>query len=158
MEHSLKIGICFGLTSATITTLGLMSGLSASTHSQIVVLGGIVTIAIADAFSDAFGIHMSEESENKHSAREIWLSTAATFAAKFIFASTFLVPVLLFDLQTAILASIAWGLCVLTLLSYMLARDQHVSPWGAIAEHLTVALVVIFITNFVGGWIASVFA
>ena len=63
MKDSLRTGICFGLTSAVITTLGLMVGLHSGTHSRLVVLGGILTIAIADAFSDALGIHMSEESE-----------------------------------------------------------------------------------------------
>ncbi|HID20408.1 MAG TPA: hypothetical protein EYP28_05685, partial [Methanophagales archaeon] len=62
MKHSLKIGFSFGLTSAIITTLGLMVGLHSGTHSKLVVIGGVLTIAIADAFSDALGIHISEES------------------------------------------------------------------------------------------------
>ena len=32
-------------------------------HEKLVVIGGILTIAIADSFSDALGIHVSEESE-----------------------------------------------------------------------------------------------
>ncbi|MEO0185998.1 MAG: VIT1/CCC1 transporter family protein, partial [candidate division WOR-3 bacterium] len=75
LKHSLKTGFSFGSTSGIITTLGLMVGLHSGTHSKIVVIGGILTIAIADAFSDALGIHVSEESENKHSTKEIWEST-----------------------------------------------------------------------------------
>ncbi|UCE51174.1 MAG: hypothetical protein JSV31_18140 [Desulfobacterales bacterium] len=48
MQDSLRTGISFGLTSAVITTLGLMVGLHSGTHSKIVVLAGILTIAIAD--------------------------------------------------------------------------------------------------------------
>ena len=70
MNHSLKIGVVFGLTSGIITTLGLMVGLHSGTHSRVVVIGGIVTIAIADAFSDALGIHVSEEAENVHTHKE----------------------------------------------------------------------------------------
>jgi hypothetical protein len=44
-----------------------------------VILGGILTIAIADAFSDALGIHLSEESEKIQSGKEIWESTASKF-------------------------------------------------------------------------------
>ena len=66
MNHSIKTGFSFGLTSGIITTLGLIVGLNSGTGSKLVVLGGILTIAIADAFSDALGIHISEESENKH--------------------------------------------------------------------------------------------
>ena len=66
MKHSIKVGFSFGLTSGIITTLGLMIGLNSSTNSSIVVIGGILTIAIADSLSDAIGIHIAEESENIH--------------------------------------------------------------------------------------------
>jgi len=66
MKSSLKTGLSFGLTSAIITTLGLMVGLHSGTHSRLAVIGGVLTIAIADAFSDAMGIHISEEAENVH--------------------------------------------------------------------------------------------
>lgn len=72
LKGSLKTGLSFGLTSGIITTLGLMVGLHSGTHSKLVVAGGIVTIAVADAFSDALGMHVSQESENQHSSREIW--------------------------------------------------------------------------------------
>jgi len=91
-KHSIKIGLSFGLTSAIITTLGLMVGLHSGTKSKLVVIGRILIIAIADAFSDALGIHISEESENKHATVEIWEATLATFFAKFIFASTLSSP------------------------------------------------------------------
>ncbi|MBW1983250.1 MAG: hypothetical protein JRI53_00900, partial [Deltaproteobacteria bacterium] len=51
IKRSLRKGISFGLTSGTITTLGLMVGLHSGTHSRMVVIGGILTIAVADAFS-----------------------------------------------------------------------------------------------------------
>lgn len=78
-------------------------------HSKIVVVGGISTIAIADAFSDALGIHVSEEAENRHTTKEIWESTISTFLSKFIFALPFIVPLLLFRLSVAIVASLIWG-------------------------------------------------
>ena len=64
MKISWKTGISFGLTSGVITTLGLMVGLHSGSHSRAIVIGGIMTIAIADAMSDALGIHVSEESKN----------------------------------------------------------------------------------------------
>ena len=66
MNHSIKVGVSFGITSGIITTLGMMVGLQSGTHSKLVVIGGVLMIAIADAFSDALGIHVSEESEGKH--------------------------------------------------------------------------------------------
>ncbi len=158
MKHSMKTGLCFGLTSAIITTLGLMVGLHSFSGSSIVVIGGILTIAIADAFSDALGIHVSEEAENVHTSEEVWESTFATFFAKFLFALTFMVPVLLFDLSTAILVSVGWGLCMLALLSYAIARDEKGSPWKVIVEHLAIALLVVVVVHSIGDWIAETYS
>jgi len=157
MKHSLKIGFSFGLTSAIITTLGLMVGLHSGTHSKLVVIGGVLTIAIADAFSDALGIHISEESENKHTAREIWESTIATFLSKLVFALTFIIPVLLFQLTTAIIVCVVFGLSLLGLFSFYIAKEQKVKPGKVVIEHLVIALVVIIITHYAGDWISSAF-
>ena len=150
MRESFRTGLSFGLTSGIITTLGLMVGLNSSTHSRIAVLGGILTIAVADALSDALGIHISEESENQHTHKEIWESTFATFITKFLFALTFAVPILLFTLTTAVIISVIWGLTMLGILSFQLARLQKVTPWKVITEHLTIAITVIVVTYGVG--------
>lgn len=158
MKHSTKIGLCFGLTSAIITTLGLIVGLHSGTHSKIVILGGILMIAIADAFSDALGIHVSEESENVHSKKEIWTSTISTFFTKFLFALTFIVPVLFIELSVAIVVSVIWGLSMLAMLSLTISKEKKENPWESIAEHLIIALVVIFITHYVGDIISTLFS
>lgn len=154
MKHSVKTGFSFGLTSGIITTLGLMVGLHSGTHSQLAVIGGILTIAIADAFSDALGIHISEESQNTHRAKEIWESTLATFATKFIVALSFVVPVLLLPLATAIVVSILWGLLLLAGLSVHLADQQRIPWWKVVMEHVLIAAVVVVLTHYVGEWIA----
>lgn len=157
MRHSVKIGIIFGLTSGIITTIGLIVGLHAGTHSRLAVIGGVLTIAIADAFSDAMGIHISEESESRHINKEIWESTLATFTAKFIFASAFIIPLLLLQLSTAIIVSVVWGLSLLSILSYFIAREQKIKPWKVIVEHLVIAMVVIVLAHYAGDWISKAF-
>ena len=99
LDHSLRVGISFGVTSGIITTLGLLVGLSAGTSSRPAVLGGIFTIAVADSLSDALGIHISEESEGIHAQREVWTATVATFVTKLLTALTFAIPVGLLDLD-----------------------------------------------------------
>ena len=157
MKHSIKTGFSFGLTSGIITTLGLMVGLHSGTRSRLVVIGGILIIAIADAFSDALGIHISEESENKHTTKEIWESTISTFLSKFVIALTFIIPLLLFQLSKAIIVSMVWGLSLLGIFSFYIAKEQKVKPWKVIVEHLLIALVVIIITHYIGDWIGSTF-
>ena len=158
VKHSVRVGFSFGLTSGIITTLGLMVGLHSGTGSKLAVLGGVLTIAVADAFSDALGIHIAEESENVHGPKEIWESTISTFFSKFVFALTFVIPILAFELSTAILVSIIWGLSVLSIISFRIAKEQRQKPWMVVAEHLTIALVVIVITHYVGDWISSGFS
>jgi VIT1/CCC1 family predicted Fe2+/Mn2+ transporter len=157
MDHSLKTGLSFGLTSAIITTLGLMVGLHSFSGSRSIILGGILTIAIADACSDAFGIHIAEESETIHTNKEIWVATITTFVTKFSFALTFIVPVIVFELEMAINIGVIWGMVILTMLSYRIAKDQQESPWKIIGEHVAIALLVVFVTHFVGDWITEVF-
>jgi VIT1/CCC1 family predicted Fe2+/Mn2+ transporter len=155
LKHSLQVGFNFGLTSGVITTLGLMVGLHAGTNSKMIVIGGIVTIAISDAFSDALGIHISEESENLHDQREIWESTITTFLTKFFCAIIFCIPVLLFELFYAILVSVVFGLLILAFVSYRIAEKSE--RLKVVFEHLLIAVTVIIITHYVGDWIALIF-
>ncbi|MFA5793524.1 MAG: hypothetical protein WC980_00430 [Candidatus Brocadiia bacterium] len=165
MKHSITTGFSFGSTSGVITTLGLMVGLHSGTHSKMAVLGGILTIAIADAFSDALGIHISEESENTHTQAEIWVATISTFIAKFIVALTFVVPILLWEfsktftipltditMPIAILVAVAWGLLLITMVSLRMAKAQGSKASHVILEHVIIVIVVIFISHFVGDW------
>ncbi|HSA62161.1 MAG TPA: hypothetical protein VLE03_07970 [Nitrospiraceae bacterium] len=153
MKASWKTGLSFGLTSGVITTLGLMVGLHSGTHSRTIVIGGILTIAIADAMSDALGIHVSEESKNSGPTKQIWEATIATFLAKFIIALTFVIPVLFRPLDQAITISAIWGLLLLAGLSFYVAQAQQIAPWKVIGEHLLIGLCVIFITHYLGDWV-----
>jgi len=155
MKHSEKIGISFGTTSAIITTLGLMVGLHSGTHSFIAVVGGVLTIAIADAFSDALGIHISEESENVHTTKEIWEAAFYTFLSKFLVALTFIVPLLVFELNSAVLINIIWGLLLLSALSFRIGKENK--KFGVVVEHLIVAIIVISVAHVVGDLIYNFF-
>jgi VIT1/CCC1 family predicted Fe2+/Mn2+ transporter len=158
MKSSLRTGFSFGLTSGVITTLGLMVGLHSGTHSKAVVIGGILTIAVADALSDALGIHVAEESRNSGTTLEIWESTIATFLAKFVIAMTFALPVFWLPLDAAIGVSVVWGLTLLAALSFVLARMQRIAAWKVIAEHLLIGLSVVAITHYLGDWIRETLA
>ena len=156
MKRALKVGFNFGLTSGIITTLGLMVGLNSSTHSKLVVIGGILTIAIADALSDSMGIHMTEESEYKHTTKEVWESTLSTIFFKFIFSSIFIIPILLLELTKAIVISVMFGLYLLFMNSFIIAREKNASPWKIIGEHLIIAVLVIFATHYIGHFISII--
>ncbi len=157
MKQGVISGVGFGLTSASITTLGLMIGLYASTDSKLVIIAGILTIAIADAFSDALGVHISKETEADCPQSQVWGATIATFICKFVFASLFLLPVLFLPLATAIIVSVVWGLLVIVVLSYLMAKSRREKPLGSIGEHLAIAIVVLLATKYAGNLISHYF-
>jgi len=155
LKRSIKKGLGFGLNSGVITTLGMMVGLNASTQSKLAVIGGIIAVALADAFSDAVGIHIAEESENRHTEREIWEATFSTFASKFVVGFSFILPVMAFQLSVAIGVSIVWGLALVIVFSYYLATEQGVRPYKVVFEHVAIVVLVIIVTHYAGKWVAS---
>jgi VIT1/CCC1 family predicted Fe2+/Mn2+ transporter len=156
MKRAFKIGFSFGIPSGIVTTLGLMVGLNSITQSYLVVIGGILTIAIADSFSDALGIHFAQESENHVSHRDVWKSTVFTFLSKFIFSSIFVIPVLIFELTIAIIISVMIGLYLIFLTSLIIARRRNDNPLIVCSEHLIIAIFVIIITHYAGILISNV--
>lgn len=157
MRDSILTGTSFGLTSGVITTLGLIVGLHAGTNSRLAVVGGVITIAIADAMSDALGIHIAEETRDGRTAGHIWGATIATFISKFFMAVTFLVPFFLLPLGAAVVACVVWGMAVVILISERLAAARGEGRIKTIAEHLLISVVVVVTTHFVGVWVATRF-
>ncbi len=153
-----RTGIFFGATSGVITTIGLIVGLHAGTQSLIAVLGGILVVAIADALSDAMGIHLAQEADPDSTDDHIWAATIWTFLTKLVVALTFALPLLWLPLQTAVIVCVSWGLLVITLLSAYLARIQQIGALTVITEHLGIAIVVVTVSYFIGIWVKTSFA
>ena len=152
-----RTGLFFGATSGVITTIGLIVGLNSGTQSITAVLGGILVIAVADAMSDALGIHLAEEADPNTDHGHVWAATIMTFVTKFVFSISFAVPLLLLPLTTAVLVSVVCGLLVIVILSYFLARSQDESPLYIIGEHLGIAILVIVFSHYIGVWVAATF-
>ncbi len=153
-----RTGVFFGATSGVITTVGLIAGLYAGTESVVAVLGGILVIAVADAMSDALGIHLAQEADPDSTSEHIWSATISTFLTKFVVALTFAVPVMWLPLQTAVIVSIGWGLLIIGLLSWFLARSQQNAVLPVVSEHLGIAIAVIVVSYYIGVWVHQAFA
>jgi VIT1/CCC1 family predicted Fe2+/Mn2+ transporter len=152
-----RTGLFFGATSGVITTIGLIVGLNSGTRSITAVLGGILIIAVADAMSDALGIHLAEEANPDTDHAHVWAATIMTFLTKFIFSISFAVPLLLLPLSQAVIASVIWGLLVIVVLSYFLAKSQDESPLYIIGEHVGIAVLVLVFSHYIGVWVAATF-
>jgi len=137
----------FGATSGIITNLGIIVGFDKVAHPRLSIVGAILIIAIADNISDSLGIHIYQESECL-SSKEVWFSTATNFLSRLLVSLSFIVLVLAMPLAFAVTCSVIWGLFLLSILSYTIARTRGVNPRLAIFEHLCIASVVILASNF----------
>lgn len=150
MSHQMKTGFYFGSTSAIISTLGIIVGVGMATSSKLSVVSAIVVMAVADGLSDAMGIHLVEESKNKYTSKQVWLSTIFTFMGVCTFSLIFVIPILLFSFPTDILISIFLGLGILSLSSFYIAKAQNKNPLKIIIEHDLLAVLVIIISYYLG--------
>jgi VIT1/CCC1 family predicted Fe2+/Mn2+ transporter len=103
------------------------------------------------------GIHLAEEADPDATPQHVWAATISTFLNKFFFALSFSVPLLLLPLDQAVLASLLWGMLVIIVLSYFLARAQNASPIMIIGEHLGIAILVVVLSHLIGVWVGETF-
>ncbi|MDH5345164.1 MAG: hypothetical protein OEW59_05310 [Gammaproteobacteria bacterium] len=152
-----RTGVFFGATSGVITTIGLIAGLNAGTRSLVAVLGGILVVAVADALSDAMGIHLAQEADPDSTHDHIWAATIWTFMTKLVVASSFALPLIWFPLQLAVAIAVGWGLLVITLLSAFLARIQNAPVLHVVTEHLLITILVVAVSHYIGVWVGGTF-
>jgi vacuolar iron transporter family protein len=155
MSHLSKFS--FGATSAIITCLAFIIGLSKSTHPQMSIIASLLVIAIADNISDSLGIHIYQESDLKKSS-VVRTSTFYNFLTRFFVILIFILLVLILPINFAIISSIFWGVSLLIVISFYIAKEQKINPYKAIVEHVAIAVVVIILSNFVSEWILNFFA
>jgi VIT1/CCC1 family predicted Fe2+/Mn2+ transporter len=155
MSHLTRFS--FGATSAIITCLAFIIGLSKITNSKLNIIGSLLVIAIADNISDTLGIHIFQESDLKKS-EVVRVSTFLNFITRFFVILIFILLVLFLPTGYAIIFSIVWGLSLLTVLSYLIAKEQKINPFKAVFWHIALAVLVIIVSNFLTEWIMNIFS
>lgn len=144
----------FGATAAIITNLSLIAGLRTGAHAKISIISAMLIIALADNISDSFGIHIYQESECIE-PKEVWLSTFSNFLTRLMVSITFILLIFFLPINLAAFFSLVWGLLLLAVMSYVIARDRQINPYLTVLEHIAIAVIVIIGSNFVGGMIIS---
>ena len=146
----------FGSTSAIITNIALIIGLDTTLNAKAIIIGSLLVIALADNISDTLGMHMFQESEG-HSKKTVWLLTFTNFFSRLLTSLGFICIILIFPLSVGVLLGVIYGLSILILVSYLIAKNRRVSPWSAIGEHLLIAIIVIMLSKLFGGLILKNF-
>jgi len=154
--RSYQTKFSFGATSAIITNLAIIAGLDTLTHPKVSIIASMLVVALADNIADSFGIHIYQESECIDN-QEIWFSTLSNFFTRIFVSLTFIFLVAVLPLNLAVFCSIFWGLFLLAILSYTIAKNRKVNPYSEILKHISIAIFVIILSHFIGRYIINKF-
>jgi vacuolar iron transporter family protein len=146
----------FGGTSAIITNLALITGLNTAVNARLSIVGSLLVIALADNVSDTLGIHIYQESEGRKPLN-IWISTVTNFLSRLFISLGFVLIITILPLNIATIISTVYGLLVLSVISYIIAVNKKINPLQSVFEHLIIAVIVIFISKYLGGLIIGNF-
>jgi predicted adenylyl cyclase CyaB len=148
-----KVGeLTFGITSGILTTTGALVATYLATNSRLSVIAAVVAIAVADSYSDAFGMYMARTAERGASRKQALRYAIGTFAGKAVLPCTFVIPLLLLPLGVAVWVDLAWGALALALLSAEQAIVEQQPVGWRIARNLGLALIIL-ISSMLAGWL-----
>jgi hypothetical protein len=144
--------ISFGGTAAIVTSMALIVGLDAANAGRAAMVSALLIAAVADNLTDSLSVHMYQESERLEE-REAFIGTVSNFVTRLVVCLTFVLIVVLFRMHVAAIGGIVWGMLLLIVLNYILARHRNIGAMSELGKHLAVALVVIFVSKGIGHWI-----
>jgi VIT1/CCC1 family predicted Fe2+/Mn2+ transporter len=134
--------------------MGLIVGLDAATASRATIVSGLLIVGLADNITDSLSIHIYQEAERLE-GKSAFRATVTNFLARLLVTLSFVVWMLFLPPASLGTVSLAWGLTLLGLLTFLLARARKVPVGSEIAKHVAVAVTVIVVSRAVGGWIAA---
>ena len=142
-------GATFGLMDGIVTTLGIIIGLGA-TGSRLALIVGVLVTTVADALADAAGIHVSQETERKHSNEQVRFATIFSFAFRLLAGIILIIPIFLLEFFTSVFVSVAVGMVMIAFLGYFIGKTRKESTLRMIAEYIGLGLVVVVISYYIG--------
>lgn len=99
---------------------------------------------------------MYQESEGL-SQKRVWLLTVTNFFSRLITSLGFVAIIFFLPLQLSVILSLLYGLTILSVVSYIIAKSRHMNPWHTIIEHLLIAIAVILLSKLLGGFVVRTF-
>jgi hypothetical protein len=147
--------ISYGGTAAVVTSMALIGGLGAADATKPVIVSALLIAALADNLTDALSIHMFQESERlpEHDA---FRGTVSNFVTRLLLCISFVALVGSFPLAQVARIATAWGMLLLAILTYLVARERRAKPWLEVVKHLFIASAVIIVSGAIGHWIGAV--
>lgn len=157
MIDALRQGFVFGTNSGVLTTTGVISGLVQTEISKLFLIVSIISLAISDSISDAYGMYLSKKAQNiSDKSNGPLYALISLMIVKFFVVISFLIP-LLFTKDLKVFKNmtwvLGWGVFLLFILDYQLCVMRNESFWSYFIPHIGVLLFVIFLTKYFGNLI-----
>ena len=134
--------------------MALIAGLDAAKTGRASMVSALLIAAVADNLTDSLSVHMYQESERLEQ-KEAFIGTLSNFVTRLLLCLSFVLIVVPLPEHIAALWGLAWGISLLLILTYILARYRKVSVMSEISKHLGVAVAIIFVSQYIGHWIAA---
>jgi len=144
----------YGSSSAVITSLAIIIGLSGTVDAKATIITALLILAIADNVSDSFGIHIYQESLS-FATKDVKRATLLNFITRFLASAIFIIFVLFMPMNIALIASIIFGLAIIIVISYIISKNKKYKAYKMIFYHLLLAAAVIIISFLLRQFIAD---
>ena len=144
--------ISFGGTAAVVTSMALISGLSAAGATKPIIVSALLIAALADNLTDALSIHTFQESEQLNQ-KHVFTGTIKNFITRLLLSISFVFLVGLFPLEVVDKVAIVWGMLLLATLTCLVAHERKTKPMPEVVKHLLVASEIIIVSKLIPSWI-----
>ena len=159
LDSDLRQGLIFGVNSGVITTAGILSGILQTTVSPLIIIVTIVSLAISDGLSEAYGLFISKKvadpGDKGYGPSKSFFGLLFT---KMFVVLSFLIP-FLFSRNLKKFKNmswpIIWSVLVLTVIDYYASklRKEKIGPY--LVKHYVLLAVTVALNVFFGRAIAK---
>ncbi|MGZ6426763.1 MAG: hypothetical protein ACXWQ4_15350 [Bdellovibrio sp.] len=146
--------VSFGGPAGIITNMALIMGLNSASVSKSSIITSLLIVGIADNLTDSVSVHIYQEAE-KLEPTAAFTVTVANFFTRITISLSFVLQIYFLSLKTATITSLCWGLFLLCLLTFLIARQRKVSILTEIVKHLLGTAIVVLLAKGIGLWISS---
>jgi len=154
MNSSLRQGMFFGANSGIITTVGLITGLVQTKISKNYLIISIISLAIADSISEAYGMYISKKAENTDDdSQNPFFALIGLLIIKFFIVISFLIPFAFSNslkYYKNLYWIVGWSLFLISLVDYNISelRDEPIMSY--LIPHTMILFLVIYLTQMFG--------
>jgi len=154
MNTSFRQGMFFGANSGILTTAGLIAGLVQTKITKNYLIISIISLAIADSISEAYGMYISKKAENvEDDSQNPIYALSGLLIMKFFIVISFLIP-FLFSNNMKYFKNlywiIGWSLFLISIVDYNISSLREESVMSYLIPHIVVLFSVIYLTQYFG--------